>query len=141
MEQTTPSTTIQIRQDSNESGPYISNILHDYDDDETVTKKLAKYGYDNDVVVDAKPAAATCNSNQGDDNQEVVEIVAVTDQEVVTTPSVSTTTSTETGKLLDSWLKRLWSFLHVLSWADVGTMAGKGNHFQYESVLSSERRT
>jgi len=61
MEQTTPSTTIQIRQDSNESGPYISNILHDYDDDETVTKKLAKYGYDNNV--DVKPAAAVSNLN------------------------------------------------------------------------------
>ena len=69
MEQTTPSTTIQIRQDSNESGPYISNILHDYDDDETVTKKLAKYGYDNDVV-DVKPAASVSSSS----NQEVVTV-------------------------------------------------------------------
>jgi len=95
MEQTTPSTTIQIRQDSNESGPYISNILHDYDDDETVTKKLAKYGYDNNDNVDVKPAAATCNgnSNQGDNHQEVV---AATDQEVVTmSPSVSTTATSK----------------------------------------------
>ena len=97
MEQQNPSTTsIQIRQDSSESGPSISNILHDYDDDETVTKKLAKYGYDYDV--DVKPAAAaTCNSNQ--------EAVTVSDsapestshsQSIPTTsPSVSTTTTTE----------------------------------------------
>ena len=92
MDMENPSTTIQIRQDSNESGPYISNILHDYDDDETVTKKLAKYGYDNDVV-DVKPAAAVSSSNQ----------VAVTDSapQDSTSPSVSTTTTTTTSREVD----------------------------------------
>jgi len=95
MEQTTPSTTIQIRQDSNESGPYISNILHDYDDDDTVTKKLAKYGYDTNDNLDVKPAAAISSSNQ--------EVVAVTDSapQDSTSLSVSTTTTTETEIPID----------------------------------------
>ena len=98
MEQTNPSTTIQIRQDSNESGPYISNILHDYDDDETVTKKLAKYGYDNNVV-DVKPAADTdtCNSNR---NQEVAAVTDSAPQDS-TSPSVSTTAKTSTEVPID----------------------------------------
>ena len=36
---------------------HITNVLSDYDDDDTIAKKLAKYGYDNDADGDRKPAA------------------------------------------------------------------------------------